>query len=266
VNRSLMNLHLSDLYQACGEDLALYFRAAPNRDLRLTAHSWLAASGEPVADLNLMLVDASSGAEDQLRAFHHVLDARNLPALCLLTPAVADPLAPVATALGMTFAGKMPVMVCAAVDLPETDPGRYSIKLVATAEALAAVCTILAQAFNLAHALDVFQRILGAPILAIPGLTIYLAYEDGQPVSTVTTTAAGPLVGVWSMGTLPAYQRQGVGRALLGYAMAQQRACGTKHFYLGSSEAGQRLYAQLGYRTVAELSVWTTGQSVQVHA
>jgi GNAT superfamily N-acetyltransferase len=106
---------------------------------------------------------------------------------------------------------------------------------------------------------------LGVAALDGPGLTMYLAYDGRQPVSTVATIKAGPIVGVWSMGTLPDQQRKGVGRALLGHVMELHRAQGARAFYLWSTPAGQRLYDQLGYRTVTELSVWTTGQSVQVH-
>ena len=258
-----MNLNLSDLYQTCGEALALYCRAAPQREIHLTAHGWLAASGEPYADFNQALVDANSDADGQLRAFHQTMQVRKLPALYFLTPAVADRLAPTASALGMTFAGKAPVMVCAAADLSYTGSDRYVLKQVVTAADQALVCDILAHAFGLARA--AFTPVLDITQLDAPGLTTYLVYQGDQPVSTVATIVAGPVVGVWSMGTLPDQQRKGVGRALLGQVMAQQRARGTQNFYLFSTDAGQRLYEQLGYRTVAELSVWTTGESVQVH-
>ena len=114
-----MNLNLSDLYGVIGEAVAIYFRAAPNRELRLTPHAWIWAAGEPYADLNQVLIDASSDAEVQLRTFHQALQGRNLPVLYFLTPAVADQLAPTASALGMTFAGKTPLMVCPAASLPD---------------------------------------------------------------------------------------------------------------------------------------------------
>jgi predicted GNAT family acetyltransferase len=259
-----MNLQLLDLYSLMGEAVAIYFRAAPNRDIRLTPHACLAATGEPYTDLNIVLIDQSSEAEEQLRAFHQLLQARDLPALYMLTPSVADRLAATAQALGMTFAGKAPVMVCEAAQLRTTTSDEYSIKLVETADELAAVCSILAHAFKLNH--DALQRVLGIAALDGPGLTMYLAYHGEQPVSTVATTVAGPIVGVWSMGTLPDQQRKGAGRALLTQVMAQHRAQGARYFYLWSTPAGQRLYDQLGYRTVAEFAVWTTGQSVQIHA
>lgn len=257
-----MQLKLSYLYQLCGEAVAIDLRAAPNRAVHLTSHSWSAASGEPYADLNQALVDAGSDAEAQLGTLHQMLAARKLPALYFLTAPVAEQLAPTATALGMTFAGKVPVMVCDATHLPTMDIGAYVIKPVTTAAEQASVCAILAGAFGLSHA--ALQPVLDVTQLDGPGLTAYLAYQDEQPIGTVATTVSGPVVGVWSMGTLPAYQRRGVGRALLGQIMAQQQARGANTFYLWSTTAGQRLYEQLGYRTVDELAVWTTGASVQV--
>lgn len=89
-----MQLKLSYLYHLCGEAVAIYLRAAPNRAVHLTSHSWLAASGEPYADLNQALVDAGSDAEAQLCTLHQMLAARKLPALYFLTAAVAEQLAP----------------------------------------------------------------------------------------------------------------------------------------------------------------------------
>jgi GNAT superfamily N-acetyltransferase len=258
-----MNQHLLDLSQLLGEATAIYFRAAPYRDIRLTSHAYLVATGEPYADFNAVLIDQGGDAEEQLRAYHHALQARNLPALYLFTPGVAGQLAATAEALGMTFAGKAPVMMYDAVDLRSEAGGDTCIKRVETAEELAVVCTILACAFSLNE--DALRRVLGVAALDGPGLTMYLAYDAGQPVSTVATTVAGPIVGVWSMGTLPDQQRKGVGRALLGHVMAQHRSQGARAFYLWSTPAGHRLYEQLGYRIVSELSVWTTGQSVQIH-
>jgi hypothetical protein len=137
-----MNLHLLDLSQLLGEALAIYFRAAPNRELRLAPHAYLAAAGEPYADFNQVLIDEGGDAEEQLRAYHHALQARNLPALYMFTPGVANELAATAQALGMTFAGKTPVMVCETVHLRTVAAGDYHVKSVANADELADVCVI----------------------------------------------------------------------------------------------------------------------------
>jgi hypothetical protein len=38
-----------------------------------------------------------------------------------------------------------------------------------------------------------------------------------------------------------------------------------QRFYLGASEAGLRLYASLGFETIADLSAWVLGHSTQAH-
>jgi GNAT superfamily N-acetyltransferase len=138
-----------------------------------------------------------------------------------------------------------------------------TIHQVATAADQAAVCAILAQAFGLAHA--GLTSMLNVTQLSGPGLTIYLACQGEQPVSTVATIITGSIVGIWSMATLPEQQRKGIGRTLLSHVMAQHQERGVRDIYLWSTAAGQRLYGQLGFRTVAELSIWTTGRSMQVH-
>jgi hypothetical protein len=85
-----MKLNLTELCQVFGEAIAIYMRAAPKRELRLTPHAWMGAAGEPYADFNQVLVDASHDAADQLYTFHLALQSRKLPALYLFTPAVAE--------------------------------------------------------------------------------------------------------------------------------------------------------------------------------
>lgn len=264
-----MELTSSELYQIAGEALVLWMRGAPQREVQLAPDSWLAMSGEPLADLNLALVDQGPRAEERLRAFHQALHERGLPALYLLTEAVADQLAPTAQALGLHHAGKTPLMVCNATDI-RSGPSQYTIQRVENTAELEQVCQVLASAFSLP--LESLRRVHGEPILAAPGLTLYLAYAAApgceQPasaaVSTVATVQSGPVIGVWAMGTAAGYQRQGAGCALLTHVMADHHERGAQCFYLLATQAGKRLYDHIGYRTVAELDTWVRGHSTQV--
>jgi GNAT superfamily N-acetyltransferase len=100
--------------------------------------------------------------------------------------------------------------------------------------------------------------------LTTPGVEYFLAWAGDDPVSTVTTLADGPTVGIWTMATAPARQRQGAGRTLLSHALAHHRARGAELFYLLATEAGQPLYERVGFHTLAEPAVWVSGHSVQV--
>ena len=255
-----MEPELSRLYQIFGEAVALFYHGAPQCEMRQTANAWLVSTGEPLVDFNTVFIDQGPHAAEQLQTFHRHMVERQLPALYMFTAAVADQLAATAQTLGIQQAGRAPVMVCQATNVhPTLSP--YTIRPVKTAEQLAAVCQVIAGAFNLP--LAPMQRVLGEWVLQAPAVEIFLAYRGDEPVSTVTIIPSGPIVGVWAMATAPAQQRQGAGRALLAHVLAQQGGRGTQWFYLWATAAGQPLYEQIGFRTVSELSVWATGHSTQ---
>lgn len=258
----------TDLYAIAGEALALWMHGVAQREVHLTPTGWLAISGEPHADLNVALVDEGPQAAAQLRAFHQMFQARGVPAICSLTPAVAAELAPIAQALGLQSAGKMPFMVYDAADI-RSGSDRYVILRVASSAELAQVNQVLAEAF--AVSLAAMERVHTLSMLAAPGLTLYLAQsaatDPGQPegtgVSTVATVQTGPVIGVWAMGTAPAYQRQGAGYALLTHVMAEHCQRGAQYFYLMATPVGKLLYERIGFRTLTELDVWVTADTHQ---
>src|SRR5205814_2850313 len=99
------------LWRLASEAFALFLRAAPGYEARLTPYASLILSGEPVADLNYAVIDEGPEAEKRLREFSEVLQARGLPVVAILTSAVADRLAPTASELGLQRVGSIPLMV-----------------------------------------------------------------------------------------------------------------------------------------------------------
>ena len=180
--------------------------------------------------------------------------------------AASDRLAPTARELGLQPVGGLPLMVLRPDGPPvePSDTGWYQVDRVTTPEDLAVVHHLQAAAFGLP--LNSIARILDQRLLALPDTSVFLTRREGQPVSTVTTTGASEVVGIWSMATPPEHQRQGVGRATLEFAMAHHRARGGRLFYLGASPAGKPLYDHVGFQTVEETPIWVAGQSMQFPA
>jgi N-acetylglutamate synthase-like GNAT family acetyltransferase len=186
-----------------------------------------------------------------------------LPALVLLAAAAADRLAPVARDLGLQPVGSLPLMVHEPQE-PVADAettGRYQVERVTTVEDLAVVHRLLADAFGLP--LVSIARAFGSQMLAVTDLAVFLTRHAGQPVSTAMTTTSGNVVGIWSMATPPAHQRQGAGRATLAAVLADHQQHGADRFYLGATAAGKPLYESVGFRTIEETPIWVAGQSAQ---
>ncbi len=97
------------------------------------------------------------------------------------------------------------------------------------------------------------------------GVETYIAWGDEGPMCTVSVTPTGDTAGITLMATPPEHQREGMGRALLTQVIADYRRRGVERFHLGSSEAGRRLYASLGFEElVADLPVWVLERPVPV--
>jgi GNAT superfamily N-acetyltransferase len=254
-----------DLWHTIGTALATTFGTVPGSTIHLTATGWIVATGEPGADFNMLLVDEGPNPAGQFREFIEVLDSRGLQGLAFLTAPVAAQLTPLARELHLQSANRVPVMLSlpGGADADEAGPlqERFRIERV-TAETLGESMRLAAETFGVSP--DVIARVYSPTTLALPGVDIFLARDGDEPVSTVTTTATGATVGVWTMATAPSRQRQGAGRAVLAHAMREQRETGAERFYLLATESGKPLYERMGFQTVSELAVWVRGTSVQV--
>jgi ribosomal protein S18 acetylase RimI-like enzyme len=75
----------------------------------------------------------------------------------------------------------------------------------------------------------------------------------------VAIVAAADALGVYSLGTLPAFRRQGYGEALLRAAVSEVgRRTGLSRVVLQSTEAGYALYLRMGFRDATKFTVYLT--------
>jgi GNAT superfamily N-acetyltransferase len=246
----------SVLYRRSGEAVASYWRCAPGFEARLTASSWCVLTGEPVADFNMAMVHACADPEAELREIDRLAQRRGAPYLLFLAPEVAGRLAPLARDLGLSAAGGTPLM--AHRHGRDDASGDYRVEVARDEQGWRTMVALSASAFG--FPLDPWTHAASGR-LDTPGLTVFVAYRGDEPVSTVTTTESGRVVGVWTMGTPPEHQRKGAGRAVLAHALRHHRERGADLFYLYASAAGQPLYAAVGFTTVADVPTWVRGDA-----
>jgi len=87
----------------------------------------------------------------------------------------------------------------------------------------------------------------------------FVGLVDGRPVAIAAIVIAAGAIGVYSLGTLPAFRRQGYGEALLRIAATEtQRRTGLQKFVLQSTEAGYSLYRRMGFEDAAKFAVYLT--------
>jgi GNAT superfamily N-acetyltransferase len=86
-----------------------------------------------------------------------------------------------------------------------------------------------------------------------PEIRHYLAYVDGDPAASVTILLKGTLAGVWNVGTLRPFRRQGIASALMMRALADAAADGYSDSVLIASAMGRPMYEQMGYQWIGNL-------------
>ena len=89
------------------------------------------------------------------------------------------------------------------------------------------------------------------------GMTGYVAYKEKQPVSIVVSVLLKRVAGIYSVGTLPDYQRLGYASTLIYHALEEaRRKSGVEATVLQSTKQGLPLYTRMGYRIASNFAVY----------
>ncbi len=233
--------------------------AGDRYDLRYFPDAAALIGGMPAAFANWLLVDDGPQADCRARDLVSEITVRDLPGILVVAAAAVGVVAPVATELGLVDAGTAPWMVCRPERGSMAERG-FRVERVTTDAQLSAAYALMVDAFApYDYTLDVWNNVFGAHVYNPSLANLFLAYRDDERFSAVTTTGSGETIGIWSMATPIAKQRQGAGRAALEQAMAWHLDRGATTFYLMATDEGIRLYEQTGYRTVTETPIWLVG-------
>lgn len=88
-------------------------------------------------------------------------------------------------------------------------------------------------------------------------MTGWVGYESERAVSIVATVVSEAAVGIYSLATIPHFQRQGYAETLMRHALeTAQRETGIEKSILQTTKAGMGLYKRMGYRPVTNFSVY----------
>jgi ribosomal protein S18 acetylase RimI-like enzyme len=124
----------------------------------------------------------------------------------------------------------------------------------ATREAFAEITSVSFEIPTLvAHAVYTPERAWKGAYQGFVGLV------NGRAVSITAIVPAGGALGIYSVGTLPLFRRQGYGEALMRAAINEvQRRTGIHRLVLQSTEAGYALYRRMGFHDATKFTVYLT--------
>ena len=241
------------LHRLAMRDVGAMFGQAPGFHAWIEPDAAFLVSGEPIIDLNMLLIGPTPRAAAVLEAAHDTAEARGLPFIVLATPDGTLALETAAARIGMASAGTMPMMVFRAEDSIRL--GKPCEVTRADGPASAAIAgDLVSSAFGIDR--ESTARTLETAVHAASSVDIYICAIEGAPRSSVAATRAGDTAGIWCMATPPEHQGNGAGRALLTRVLESQRQAGVRRFYLYATPAGRPLYESIGFETLAECPVW----------
>jgi GNAT superfamily N-acetyltransferase len=79
-------------------------------------------------------------------------------------------------------------------------------------------------------------------------VTLFVGYRGGQPVATCEVLIADQMAGVYSVSTLKAHRRRGIGSAMTARAVQEAIRRGCRLAALQASAEGKGIYAKLGFK------------------
>lgn len=157
---------------------------------------------------------------------------------------------------GLRHSVDLPGMVAERIEPPVRPLPPIEVRRVRNGSTRDAFCGIGSTCFHVP--IPWFSEVFGSESVW-ERFAAYVAYVDGDPVSTAAIVIGSGAAGVYNVATLPGRQRKGYGEAVMRYALAEaRREHGIESSVLQSSPAGYRLYERMGYRTVTKIAVYSS--------
>lgn len=156
-----------------------------------------------------------------------------------------------------------PVMVLdSKIEIPDL-PASVEIKVAASEKDILDVRYVNSLGFEtLEIPKEHTEAIFGVPHrLLYPKIIIYIAYLDGQPVSTAMTIMTELVAGIYWVSTIP--QARGLGLSTICTSLATNAGLkrGARIATLQASPMGESVYQRIGYRSIERLKCFLVSSS-----
>ena len=144
--------------------------------------------------------------------------------------------------------GAAPLMIWSADDSVDSFTLRPELSVRRLTENdLGTMCVIYKDVYSMS---DEMVHDMKKMLLASPNDYTYGLFKDNEMVSLVTAMVFNDTIGIWSMGTPTAHQKNGYGQQLLMQVMKTHKEMGAKNFFLHATVAGKFLYDKAGWMTL----------------
>jgi GNAT superfamily N-acetyltransferase len=158
---------------------------------------------------------------------------------------------------GLSLLFSWPAMAARIDDIPErSQPEGVRVEAVTDEWGAAAVARVersLIDPSELTDGPGIAERFYGPGSYGAENSRAFVAWEGDEPVGIVSAHLRAGAVGILGVGVIPQARRRGIASAL---SVTAARAFPADLAWLHAAEGAQGMYAQLGFREVAEWEVW----------
>jgi hypothetical protein len=85
----------------------------------------------------------------------------------------------------------------------------------------------------------------------------WIGYVRGEPVTICATVVASGVIGMYTVGTMPAFRKRGYSELMMRYVLAETQAqTGLQTCILQATPAGYPMYHKLGFRRATQFSIY----------
>lgn len=147
---------------------------------------------------------------------------------------------------------RQPEMVCTQRLPVQSLPDDVEIRRVKATDDLAHFAEISASAFSVYGMPPevVYKTFSKAEGMLLPHVVAVIAYVQGNPAAAALTFVHGETAGLYWVGTIEAYRKRGLGKAVVREVTNAGFALGARISTLQATVMGEPIYKKLGYETV----------------
>lgn len=246
------------------EAMQCYAFCSPQGEVREVEGVVIASSGIDYSVFNSVMFTSpvDSVADLQARISHAEVHfrARGLGWSCwlcedMLAPSVQKAARQFFASRRMKVAAQPPGMLADRIWPRERQPAKMEIRRVEDDRTRFDFADVASVVFALPFAIS--EKIYVPESTWRSKMTGWVGYESERAVSIVATVVSEGAVGVYSLATVPHYQRHGYAETLMRHALeTAHRETGIEKSILQTTKAGIGLYKRMGYRPVTNFSVY----------
>ncbi|HEX3300079.1 MAG TPA: GNAT family N-acetyltransferase [Actinomycetota bacterium] len=158
---------------------------------------------------------------------------------------------------GLSLLFSWPAMAARIDDIPErSQPEGIRVEAVTDERGASAVARVersLIDPSELTDGPGIAERFYGPGSYGVENARAFIAWEGDEPVGVASAHLRAGAVGILGVGVIPRARRRGIASAL---SVTAARTFPADLAWLHAAEGAQGVYAQLGFREVAEWEVW----------